>query len=83
MAPVWAEVARAGFWTALLSAAMLAWFRRTGPALGVSAVAGFVGLGVAYACSATGHHLGSWWLVEAAACGALGLLSIVALAARR
>ena len=83
MVPLWAEVTLAGFWTALFSAAMFAWFRRAGPALGASAVAGFVGLAVAYACAATEHHLGSWWLVEAGACGVLGLLSAVALAARR
>jgi hypothetical protein len=81
--PLWAEVTLAAFWLALLTAGLLAVLGVARGALGASALAGFTGVALGYACSATEHHLGAWWLVEAGACGALGLLSLAALAARR
>jgi hypothetical protein len=81
--PLWAELTLTAFWVALPAAALLGWFGRIGPALGVSAVAGCIGVALGYACHASEHHLGAWWLVEAGGCGALGLLSLAALASRR
>jgi hypothetical protein len=81
--PVWAEVTLVAFWLALLSAGLLAFIGLSGPALVASATAGFVGVVLGYACGATEHHLGAWWMVEAGVCGALGLLSLAALSARR
>jgi hypothetical protein len=81
--PVWAEATLAAFWLALLCAGVLALVRLSGPALAGSAAAGLVGIVVGYACGATDHHLGAWWMVEAGVCGTLGLLSLAALAARR
>lgn len=81
--PLWAEVTLTAFWGALLAAGALAWMGLGRAALAASAVAGAVGVAVGYACSATGHHLGSWWLVEAGACAGLALLSVACLAARR
>lgn len=81
--PLWAEATLAAFWLALLVGGALAWLRLPGLALGASAVAGFVGVGLGYACRATEHHVGAFWAVEAAVCGALALLSVAALAARR
>src|SRR5215218_7564727 len=52
-------------WVALPAAALLGWLARIGPALGVSAVAGCIGVVLGYACHASEHHLGAWWLVEA------------------
>ena len=81
--PLWAEVTLVAFWLALLSAGLLAVVGLSGPALVGSAVAGFVGIVLGYACGATEHHLGAWWMVEIGVCGALGLLSLAALSARR
>jgi hypothetical protein len=83
VAPIWAEALVVTFWTGLMAAAMLAWFRIGGAALAVSAFAGLLGVGLGYACRATEHHLGAWWIAEAGACGALAALSIAALLARR
>jgi peptidoglycan/LPS O-acetylase OafA/YrhL len=80
--PLWADVTLAAFWLALLGAALLAKLGKVGAALGGSAFAGFVGVAVGYACGATEHHLGAWWMAEAGVCGALGLLSAAALAGR-
>jgi hypothetical protein len=81
--PLWAEALVVTFWTALMASAMLAWFRIGGAALAVSAFAGALGVGLGYACSATEHHLGAWWIAEAGACGLLAALSVGALLARR
>jgi hypothetical protein len=32
--------------------------------LGASALAGGLGMVIAGACAATGHHAGAWWIVE-------------------
>src|SRR5215208_3154673 len=63
--PLWADLTLTAFWVALPAAALLGWFGRIGPALGVSAVAGCIGVALGYACHASEHHLGAWWLVEA------------------
>jgi peptidoglycan/LPS O-acetylase OafA/YrhL len=81
--PIWAELTLTAFWGSLVCAAMLGWLGRGGAALATSAAAGAFGVVVGYACRATEHHTGGWWLVEAGACAGLALLSLGALAARR
>ena len=51
--------------------------------LGASALAGGLGMVVAGACAATGHHAGAWWVIEGVAFTGLAVGSIAALRARR
>jgi hypothetical protein len=51
--------------------------------LGASALAGGLGMIVAGACAATGHHAGAWWIFEAVAFTGLTAGSLAALRARR
>jgi hypothetical protein len=50
--------------------------------LRASALAGGIGMVVAGACAATGHHAGAWWMFEAVAFTGLTAGSIAALRAR-
>jgi hypothetical protein len=81
--PLWAEATLTAWWLALTAAGFLGWKGLGGAALAASALAGSVGVVLGYACRATEHHLGAWWLVEAGACGALAALSLGCLALRR
>jgi O-antigen/teichoic acid export membrane protein len=45
---------------------------------GVSGATGVLGMGLGYACLATDHHLGAWWMVEMGTFAALTVLSIAA-----
>lgn len=81
--PLWANLTLTAWWIGLLAAGILGWSRRVGAALACSFAAAGCGVALGYACRATEHHVGSWWLVETAAFAALGLLSAAALVARR
>jgi hypothetical protein len=48
-----------------------------------SAVAGGLGVILGIACRASGHHLGSWWLLETAAFAAVLGVSVAGAATRR
>ena len=48
-----------------------------------SAVAGGLGVLLGIECRASGHHLGTWWLVEAAAFAAVLAVSVAGAASRR
>ncbi len=77
--PAWADGLVGAFWLALASAAFTGRVaRRAG--LTLSALAGALGLAVAYECRATGHHLGPFWLFELVGTAALLALSLAALA---
>jgi hypothetical protein len=79
--PLWVQYAILGLFGSLVTAA----FTGIGaPRSGFAAatVAGACGMALSYACAATGHHLGPWWLVELGATGALTALSAAGLAAR-
>jgi hypothetical protein len=47
-----------------------------------SAVAGGIGMVIAGACAATGHHAGAWWMFEAVAFTGLTAGSVAALRSR-
>jgi hypothetical protein len=81
--PLWANLTLTAWWVALLAAGILARSGRARPALACSALSAGCGVALGYACRATEHHVGSWWLVETAAFGALAVLSVAGLAARR
>lgn len=75
--PAWATIAAFAFLGALgLMAVGLAKQYRW--AFMVSGGAGVLGMFLAWACLATGHHLGAWWMIELGAFGALTALSITA-----
>jgi hypothetical protein len=48
-----------------------------------SAVAGGLGVILGIACRASGHHLGSWWLLETAAFAAVAAVSVAGAMSRR
>jgi hypothetical protein len=48
-----------------------------------SAVAGGLGVLLGIECRTSGHHLGSWWLFEAAAFAAVLAVSVAGAASRR
>jgi hypothetical protein len=81
--PLWANLTLTAWWIALLAAGILAWSGRARRVLACSALSAGCGVALGYACRATEHHVGSWWLVETAAFGALALLSVAGLAVRR
>ena len=68
--PLWADLVFASMLTLLFTAAFAG---RQLPRLGFGAatVAGALGIAIAVACQASGHHLGNWWLFELGATGAL------------
>jgi hypothetical protein len=80
LTPTWVDAASVGLILALVGAGALAFFPWI--ALGLSGLAGGLGIAVGIACRATEHHLGSWWLVETAGFSALAALSVACLALR-
>jgi hypothetical protein len=78
--PLWVELVVSGFWLTLMVGSVLAAARHTKWALGTAVLAGGLGAALGYACRATGHHIGSWWLVETVVFAVLGVLSLAALA---
>jgi hypothetical protein len=80
--PLWGTIVLLAFTYALIASTIgLAGRRPWG--LGASALAGGLGMVVAVACAATGHHAGAWWIIEAVAFTGLAAGSIAALRARR
>ena len=80
--PLWGELLLLGFAYALLTSVVgLATRRPWG--LGTSALAGGLGMVIAAACAATGHHAGAWWVVEGVAFTGLATGSLLALRDRR
>jgi hypothetical protein len=79
--PLWGQLVVAGWALALLAAAATG---PLGPRLGfaVATGAGVLGVVISVACRTTGHHPGSWWLVELGATAALTALAAVGLAGR-
>lgn len=75
--PAWANVLRYSFLGGL-GAIALGTARRHRWVFGVSGATGVLGMGMAYACLATDHHLGAWWMVEMGTFAALTVFSIVA-----
>ncbi|MGH2792902.1 MAG: hypothetical protein ACRDKG_01225 [Actinomycetota bacterium] len=75
--PAWAYVTAYTFLGALAAMAIGMRMQRRW-AYGVSAGAGVLGMLLAYACLASGHHLGAWWMIEMVTFGALTALSITA-----
>jgi hypothetical protein len=81
--PAWGAASTAGFFV-LLAATVAGLARRRAWAFATSAAAGLVGAALAYACRASGHHLGSWWLAELGMFAAVTAVSLGAgRAARR
>jgi hypothetical protein len=75
--PLWAtalSVAFLGAWCVTLAGLL----RHRSWGFTASAVASGVGVAIAAACAATGHHAGMWWAYEALAFGALGGASVLA-----
>lgn len=75
--PLWATVTAYAF-LGLLTAMAVGLSRKQRWAFGASSAAGVLGMGLAYACLASGHHLGAWWLIELSTFGALTALGIAA-----
>jgi hypothetical protein len=75
--PRWGEVARVAL-IASLGFMFLGAARRRSWTFGVSAIAGGLGMVLAYGCRVSGHHTGAWWLVELAAFAGLTGSSLIA-----
>jgi len=79
--PLWGEVVVASFVLALAVGALVGpLFVRFGFA--AATIGGSLGMVVAIACRATGHHMGAWWLVELGVAAALTGLAGAGLAQR-
>ena len=79
--PLWGTILLLAFtYTLFASMAGLAVRRPWGPA--TSALAGGLGIVVAGACAATGHHAGAWWIAEGLAFAGIGAASLAALRTR-
>jgi hypothetical protein len=79
--PLWGDVLVGGFLLVLVAAALLGpSFVRFGFA--AATAGGVLGMAVAVACRVTGHHLGTWWLLELGAAAALTGLAVVGLRQR-
>ena len=79
--PLWGTILLLAFTYALFaSMAGLALRRPWG--LATSALAGGLGILIAGACAATGHHAGAWWIAEGLAFTGIGAASLAALRAR-
>lgn len=78
--PLWGEILVAAFWLLLVSSALVG-LRAARAGVALSGFAAGVGLLVAFECRTTGHHLGSFWLVEFGASAALLALSAATLRA--
>ncbi len=75
--PAWANVLGVVF-LAALGAMALGLRRQQRWAYAVSGGAGLLGMFLAYACLASGHHLGAWWMIELGVFAGLTVLSITA-----
>jgi hypothetical protein len=75
--PWWAVAAGITF-LATLGAITITAIRRHRAFFPISAFAGGLGMVLAYACLASGHHLGAWWLIELSAFAGLAAMSIAA-----
>lgn len=80
--PAWALAAGVAL-LASLGLMFLGAARRRAWTFRASAIAGSLGMALAYECRASGHHLGAWWLVELGVFAALTAGSLVALRALR
>jgi hypothetical protein len=81
--PLWADLTLTAWSVALLTGAILGRMGYGRAGLAGSGISAGCGVVLGYACRATEHHVGSWWLFETAAFAGLALLSIACLAARR
>jgi hypothetical protein len=80
--PLWGTILLVAFSYALIGSIFgLAGRRPWG--LRASALAGGIGMIVAGACAATGHHAGAWWIFEGVAFTGLAAGSLAALRAHR
>jgi hypothetical protein len=79
--PAWANLLAVSFVFALLGAPIVG-RRLPAAGFGLATAAGALGVGLAVACTATGHHAGSWWLAELGGTGALTALAGAGLAGR-
>ena len=80
--PLWGTIVLLAFTYALFASIVgLAGRRPWG--LGASALAGGLGMVIAGACAATGHHAGAWWIAEGIAFTGLAAGSLAALRAHR
>jgi hypothetical protein len=75
--PAWATALGIVF-LAALGAMAVGLGRQQRWAYAVSGGAGVLGMFLAYACLASGHHLGAWWMIELGVFAGLTLLSITA-----
>jgi hypothetical protein len=73
--------ATAVFWSAL-GAGLLSLLGPRRLALGCFATMGFAGIALGVACRTSGHHAGSFWLVETLVFGLLGVACAARLVAR-
>jgi hypothetical protein len=79
--PLWGELLVGAQLVALFLAALVGVaFGRFG--FGSAVVAGGLGMAIAVACTATGHHAGNWWLAELGVTAALTGLAAGGLAQR-
>jgi hypothetical protein len=79
--PLWGTILLLAF-TYTLFATMAGLAVRRPWGLATSALAGGLGIVIAGACAATGHHAGAWWIAEGLAFTGLGAVSLAALGAR-
>ncbi len=79
--PLWGTIVLLAFTYAMV-ASMIGLANRRPWGLRASALAGGLGMIVAGACVATGHHTGAWWIIEGVAFTGLAAGSLAALRAR-
>lgn len=72
--PPWGEVLILSFWLGLAAAGILALARAGRGAYLAATIAGGLGIVLAITCRTSEHHLGSWWIYEMGATGALTAL---------
>jgi hypothetical protein len=80
--PLWGTIVLLAF-TYALFASIVGLAGRRSWGLGASALAGGLGMVIAGACGATGHHAGAWWIAEGIAFTGLAAGSLAALRAHR
>jgi hypothetical protein len=79
--PLWGDLLVGANLVALFAAALVGpLFGRFGFA--AAGIAGCLGMAIAIACTATGHHAGNWWLAELGVTAALTGLAATGLAQR-
>jgi hypothetical protein len=77
--PLWGAFIVGGFFVALFAAGIVAVTGFGRAALGLAALGGALGMATAIACTATGHHGGSFWAYELAAATVLTGLALLGL----